>query len=74
MYFLLKFLTIFKIYDFENKLKMPIKENLEPGVVAHACNSSYVGGGNQEDCDLRTALAKSYQDLISTNKANNMWL
>jgi hypothetical protein len=31
------------------------------------CNPSYLGGWNQEDCSLRPAQAKSFQDPISTN-------
>jgi hypothetical protein len=27
----------------------------QPAVVDHACNPSYLGGGDQEDCDLRPA-------------------
>jgi hypothetical protein len=28
-----------------------------PGVVAHACNPSYLGGRDQEDCGLKPAQA-----------------
>jgi hypothetical protein len=34
------------------------KNKLGPGVVAHACNPSYLGGGDQEDSSLRPAWAK----------------
>jgi hypothetical protein len=36
--------------------------------VAHICNPSSWGGRDQEDCSLKPAHSKSYQDLISTNK------
>jgi hypothetical protein len=37
-----------------------------------ACNSSYLGGGDQEDCSLRPAQARSMSDNISTNKKPNV--
>jgi hypothetical protein len=41
--------------------------SFEPVQVAHICNPSYLGGRDQEDHSLRSALAKSSQDPISTN-------
>jgi hypothetical protein len=35
--------------------------------VPHACNPSYLGGRDLEDCSSRLAQAKSLQDPISTN-------
>jgi hypothetical protein len=35
--------------------------------MAHACNPSYLGGREQEDCSLKPALANSSQDPISKN-------
>jgi hypothetical protein len=35
--------------------------------VAHACNPSYSGGRDQEDCSLKPAWANSSQDPISKN-------
>jgi hypothetical protein len=35
--------------------------------VAQACNSSYLGGGNWDDCSSRPAWANSSQDPTSTN-------
>jgi hypothetical protein len=35
--------------------------------VVHIYNPSYLGDGDQEDCSLKPARAKHYQD-ISTNK------
>jgi hypothetical protein len=29
-----------------------LREEKEPGVVAHACNPSYLGGKDGEDCSL----------------------
>jgi hypothetical protein len=43
------------------------KDILELGAVAHTCNPSYSGGGDQEDQGSRPAQAKSCQDLISSN-------
>jgi hypothetical protein len=37
-------------------------------VLVHACNPSYSGDRDKEDCNSRSALAKSLQDPISTNK------
>jgi hypothetical protein len=37
---------------------MPQKQYRKPGVVAHTCNPSYLGGRDQEDCGLRPAQAK----------------
>jgi hypothetical protein len=34
-------------------------------LVAHACNPSYSGGRNQEDCGLKPAQANSSQDPVS---------
>jgi hypothetical protein len=39
-----------------------------PGAVTHAYNFSYLGSRDQEDCCLRPAWAKSWQDPISINK------
>jgi hypothetical protein len=38
------------------------------GMVAHACNLSYLGSKDQDNCRLGPAQAKSWQDSISTNK------
>jgi hypothetical protein len=35
------------------------KKNLRPGVVAHACDPTYVGGSDLEDLGLRLAQVKS---------------
>jgi hypothetical protein len=35
--------------------------------VAHACNPSYSGGSDQEDCGSKPAWASSSQDPISKN-------
>jgi hypothetical protein len=35
------------------------KEIKEPGMVSHTCNPSYSGGGDLEDCGLRSAQAVS---------------
>jgi hypothetical protein len=34
-------------------------------LVAHACNPSYSGGRDQEDCGSKAAQANSLRDLIS---------
>jgi hypothetical protein len=34
-------------------------------LVAHACNPSYSGGRDQEDCGLKPSQANSFQDPIS---------
>jgi hypothetical protein len=34
-----------------------------PGMVAHACNSNYLGGGDQEDCSSKPAQEKVSQTL-----------
>jgi hypothetical protein len=36
----------------------------------HACNPSYSGGRDQEDCGLKPARANSPQDPISKKKKN----
>jgi hypothetical protein len=51
------------------RVKFIIKRNLDQrnlglGTVAHACNTSYSGGGYWEDCNLRPAQAESSQDCI----------
>jgi hypothetical protein len=47
-------------------------------LVAHACNPSYSGGRDQEDCGSKPAQANSLQDLISkkliTEKGLVEWL
>jgi hypothetical protein len=43
-------------------------ESLLLCVEAHACNPSYLGGGDHEAHNSMPALSKSYQDPISTNK------
>jgi hypothetical protein len=44
--------------------------------VAHACNLSYSGGRDQEDCDLKPAWANSSWDLsqktLHKNRADGM--
>jgi hypothetical protein len=35
------------------------KREERPGAVAHACNPSYSGGRNEENCSSRIAQAKS---------------
>jgi hypothetical protein len=42
--------------------------NYRLGLVAHTYKSSFLGSGDQEDYSLRPAVAKSWQDPISTNK------
>jgi hypothetical protein len=46
------------------------KKKSESVVVVHTCNLSYSGGGDQKEQRLRTSEAKSYGDLILTNKPN----
>jgi hypothetical protein len=41
---------------------------LLPGMVAHTCNSSYLGSWDQEDRGLRPAQANSSQDSHLQNK------
>jgi hypothetical protein len=41
---------------------------MEPVVVFHAYNPSYLRGGDWKACELRTARARSLGDPISTNK------
>jgi hypothetical protein len=41
-----------------------IKSQAMPGTVAHACNCSNSGGGDQEDCSSKLAQANSSQDPI----------
>jgi hypothetical protein len=49
-----------------------IKIVLGLGVVAHAYNPSYSGGGDLEDHGSRPAQTKTYQDPVSTTKPNVM--
>jgi hypothetical protein len=39
-----------------------------PVLVAHACNPSYSGGRDQEDCSLKPAQGNSSRDPISKTK------
>jgi hypothetical protein len=39
--------------------------------VAHTCNPSYLGGRDQQDCDLKPAEASSLRDPISKNPSQN---
>jgi hypothetical protein len=41
------------------------EENFSQSLVAHACNPSYSGNRDHEDCGLRPAEANSSQDPIS---------
>jgi hypothetical protein len=43
-----------------------LKNGQQP--MAHACNPSYSGGRDQEDCSLKPAWGKSLRDLISKKK------
>jgi hypothetical protein len=43
------------------------KLNLSQALVAHACNPSYSGGKDQEDCGLKPAQANSSQDAVLKN-------
>jgi hypothetical protein len=51
-------------YGFINILKMLLISQV---LVAHTCNPSYSGGGDQEDCGSQPARANSSQDPISKN-------
>jgi hypothetical protein len=50
-----------KIFDINKKSR--------PGMVAHICNSTYLGDRDHENCGLRPAQAKSLHDPLSTNKS-----
>jgi hypothetical protein len=41
---------------------------MRPDEVPHTCNPSYLGVGDQKDCDLRPAWAKVSETPISTKK------
>jgi hypothetical protein len=43
------------------------KESLTPEAIAHACNPSYLGGRDLEECGLSLAQAKISQVTFSTN-------
>jgi hypothetical protein len=43
----------------------PVRITISQAPVAHACNSSYSGGRDQEDRGLKPARANSLRDLIS---------
>jgi hypothetical protein len=45
-----------------------IQTLLKLGAEVHACNPSYISGGDQENHSSRPAVAKSWQDLILANK------
>jgi hypothetical protein len=55
------------LQEFQTSVKqmtmMPVA-GMSQEVVAHACNLSYSGDRDQEDCVLKPALANSSQDLI----------
>jgi hypothetical protein len=57
------------------EISMDVPQKIQNGwePVAHACNPSYPGGRNQEDCDLNPVWANSLQDLIS-KKPITKWL
>jgi hypothetical protein len=42
----------------EKKIRIPKKEEVL-GEVAHSCNPSYLGGGDQEDCGSEPAQEKT---------------
>jgi hypothetical protein len=44
-----------------------------PAPVAHACNPSYSGGRDQEDCSLKPAWANSSQDPILKSPVSKNW-
>jgi hypothetical protein len=47
----------------------PIKNTVQWVLVALACNPSYSGGRDQEDCGLKPAWANSSQDpILKKNK------
>jgi hypothetical protein len=51
----------FVLFFYKKKKKIEINQVL----VAHACNSSYSGGKDQEDCSSKPSQANSSQDPIS---------
>jgi hypothetical protein len=51
----------------DQRVKEPALRNTLARRVAHACNPSYSGGRDQEDCDLKPAQANSLRDPILKN-------
>jgi hypothetical protein len=49
----------------ENLYMAPFKNSLGRALVAHACNPSYSGGRDQEDCGSKPAWENSSKDPIS---------
>jgi hypothetical protein len=47
------------------------KSNVNRALVAHACNSSYLGDRDQEDCGSKPAQANSSWDPISKKKTHH---
>jgi hypothetical protein len=43
----------------KSKRKKENRRQLKPAPMAHACNSSYSGGRDKEDCSSKPAQAKS---------------
>jgi hypothetical protein len=54
-----------KSSTFISMLQIPSKPGLSWALVAHACNPSYTGGRDQEDCGSKPAQANSLRDPIS---------
>jgi hypothetical protein len=49
------------------------KKKRECALVVHACNSSYSGGRDQENCSLKPAWAGSSQDPILKTLSQKNW-
>jgi hypothetical protein len=55
-------------------VKLDLKElKHKPGLVAHACNASYLGGWDLENCDSRPAWAKSSREHSSSKITTAKW-
>jgi hypothetical protein len=52
--------------------KESLNRNSSQVPVAHACNPSYLGGRDQEDCSSKPAQANSLQDPISNPPQNRV--
>jgi hypothetical protein len=61
---LITHLDVNQKFDSRSKLR-----SFESGLMAHACNPSYTGGRDQENCSLRPAQANSLRDpILKTQK------
>jgi hypothetical protein len=61
------------LWKARKQASMQVKRFKWPGVAAHTCNPSYLGGRDREDRGSRPTWASSVREPISTNKSWAQW-